>query len=326
MAKERFENRVNIRGWLWNVELSEKKTSSTANTPDMDFLSGWTDIATDEDGLNIIRVQWGFLSTRRVRKNGKENDTYAALKQLTKSDTWQESGKDGAVRVRIDGTIETNDWVTRDGELVSPKQVTGSFFHALGANEQTQPSANFSADMLAQSAVMRESQSGEDYMELKGFVFGWGDNFYPVTFSVPGAQGQAFFEGCDVSASNPYFGKVWGEIRSTVQKIDREVDESQVGFGQVSAVNYSTRTLRTWDVDGANISLGMSPETVEQEDLDRMNKHREERLAEIMARAKTRMGNDQAGFPAQAAPAPKAAKVAAPQKKAVAETDDDFEF
>ena len=57
-----------------------------------------------------------------------------------------------------------------------------------------------------------------------------------------------------------------------------------------------------------------------------MNKHREERLADIMARAKARMGNDQAGFPTQAAPTPKVTKPAASQKKAVAETDDDFEF
>ena len=326
MAKDRFENKVSIRGWVWDYKLDERKTSSTANTPDMDFISGWTDVATDEDGLNIVRVSWGFLGTRRTYKNGKNNDTYDCLAQLMSGSSWKNDGKENAPRVRIDGSIETNDWVTRDGELVSPKQVTGQFCHMLTATEQTTPCAKFSADMLAQNAAMRESQSGDEYMELKGFVFGWGDNIFPVTFSVPGEAGQKFFEDCEVTPSEPYFGKVWGEIRSTVQKIEREVDNSQVGFGQVNAVNYSTRTLRTWDVDGANISLGMSPETVEQEDLDRMNKHREERLADIMARAKARMGNDQAGFPAQAAPAQKASKPAAPQKKAVAETDDDFEF
>ena len=321
MAKDRFENKVSIRGWIWDYKLDERKTSSTANTPDMDFISGWADVATDEDGLNIVRVSWGFLGTRRTYKNGKNNDTYDCLAQLMNGSSWKNDGKENAPRVRIDGSIETNDWVTRDGELVSPKQVTGQFCHMLTATEQTTPCAKFSADMLAQNAVMRESQSGDEYMELKGFVFGWGDNIFPVTFSVPGEAGQKFFEDCEVTPSEPYFGKVWGEIHSSVQHIEREVDDSQVGFGAVD-VTESTRTLRTWDVEGANINLGLSTETVEQSDLERMVAHREERLADVKARAEARnnSASSQAGFPASASTA------AAPKKKAVATFDDDFPF
>lgn len=321
MAKDRFENKVSIRGWVWDYKLDERKTSSTANTPDMDFISGWTDIATDEEGLNIVRVSWGFLGTRRTYKNGKNNDTYDCLGQLMGGSSWKNDGKDNAPRVRIDGSIETNDWVTREGELVSPKQVTGQFCHMLTTTEQTTPCAKFSADMLAQNAVMRESQSGDEYMELKGFVFGWGDNIFPVTFSVPGEAGQKFFEDCEVTPSEPYFGKVWGEIHSSVQHIEREVDDSQVGFGAVD-VTESTRTLRTWDVEGANINLGLSTETVEQSDLERMVAHREERLADVKARAEARNNSTdgKAGFPASASTA------AAPKKKAVASFDDDFPF
>lgn len=323
MAKDRFENKVSIRGWVWDYKLDERKTSSTANTPDMDFLSGWTDIATDEDGLNIVRVSWGFLGTRRTYKNGKNNDTYDCLAQLMGGASWKNDGKESAPRVRIDGSIETNDWVTREGELVSPKQVTGQFCHMLTATEQTTPCAKFSADMLAQNAVMRESQTGDEYMELKGFVFGWGDNIFPVTFSVPGEAGQKFFEDCDITPSEPYFGKVWGEIHSSVQHIEREVDDSQVGFGAVD-VTESTRTLRTWDVEGANINLGLSTETIEQSDLERMVAHREERLADVKARAEARNNSagGQAGFPVSA----NTSAAAAPKKKAVATFDDDFPF
>lgn len=323
MAKDRFENKVSIRGWVWDYKLDERKTSSTANTPDMDFISGWTDVATDEDGLNIVRVSWGFLGTRRTYKKGKNNDTYDCLAQLMNGSSWKSDGRENAPRVRIDGSIETNDWVTRDGELVSPKQVTGQFCHMLTATEQTTPCAKFSADMLAQNAVMRESQSGDEYMELKGFVFGWGDNIFPVTFSVPGEAGQKFFEDCEVTPSEPYFGKVWGEIHSSVQHIEREVDDSQVGFGAVD-VTESTRTLRTWDVEGANINLGLSTETVEQSDLERMVTHREERLADVKARAEARNNSagGQAGFPASTS----ASAAAAPKKKAVATFDDDFPF
>lgn len=322
--KQKFENKVEIRGWIWDYKLENRKTSESSKTPNMDFVTGWTDVATDEDGINIVRVSWGFLGTRRTRPNGNENNAYPDLNILMKDEkTWKHNGKDEAPRVRITGSIETNDFVTREGELASPKQVTGNFFHFMNPSEDTNPSAKFSAEMLAQAATMRESASGEEYMELKGFVFGWGDNMFPVTFSVPGDAGQSFFEGCGISTSEPYFGKVWGEIRSTVQKVEREVDDSQVGFGQVSAVDYSTRTLRTWDVDGANINLGLSDKTVEQEDLNRMEKHREERLAGVIARAKAR--NDSAGFPASATKAKTPAK-AAPKKKAVAVSDDDFEF
>ena len=321
MAKNKFENKVSIRGWIWDYKLDERKTSSTANTPDMDFISGWTDIATDEEGLNIVRVSWGFLGTRRTYKNGKNNDTYDCLGQLMGGSSWKNDGKENAPRVRIDGSIETNDWVTREGELVSPKQVTGQFCHVLNETEQTTPCAKFSADMLAQNAAMRESQTGDEYMELKGFVFGWGDNIFPVTFSVPSEAGQKFFEDYDITPSEPYFGKVWGEIHSSVQHIEHEVDDSQVGFGTVD-VTESTRTLRTWDVEGANIKLGLSPETVEQSDLERMVAHREERLADVKARAEARNNSTsgKAGFPASASTA------AALKKKAVASFDDDFPF
>lgn len=321
MAKDRFENKVSIRGWVWDYKLDERKTSSTANTPDMDFISGWTDIATDEEGLNIVRVSWGFLGTRRIYKNGKNNDTYDCLGQLMGGSSWKNNGKESAPRVRIDGSIETNDWVTREGELVSSKQATGQFCHVLNETEQTSPCAKFSADMLAQNAVMRESQTGDEYMELKGFVFGWGDNIFPVTFSVPSEAGQKFFEDYDITPSEPYFGKVWGEIHSSIQHIEREVDDSQVGFGTVD-VTESTRTLRTWDIEGANIKLGLSAETVEQSDLERMVAHREERLADVKARAEARNNSagGQAGFPASVSTA------AAPKKKAVASFDDDFPF
>lgn len=321
MAKDRFENKVNLRGWVFDYKLDARTTSTDANTPNMEFISGWMDVATDEDGLNIVRVQWGFLGTRRTYKNGKDNDTYTTVKEIASAGkSWKNDGKDAAPRVRIDGSIETNDWVNNNGELVSPKQVTGQFCHTLTATEQTTPCAKFSADMLAQSAAMRESMTGEEYMELKGFVFGWGDNIYPVTFSVPGEQGQKFFEDCDITPSDPYFGKVWGDICSTVQHIEREVDDSQVGFGQVAAVD-QTRTLRTWNVEGANISLGLSEETVEQSDLERMMKRREERLADVKARSEARRNSSsgQAGFPASVT-------AAAPKKKVAATSDDDFQF
>lgn len=327
--KDRFENNVHVRGWVFDFQLAKRTTSANAKTPNVNFITGTVYVAVDKDAINVVPVAFGFFNTQEHYKNGKENETYKNLLEMmepaNEGRTVKNSGIENAMQVRIDGRITTNDFMTRSGEVASPKQLSGTFLHFVRPNEELVPCAEFSADALIQSAAMREGASGDEYMELKGFVFDFGGRIYPVTLSVPGEAGQQFFESQEVSTSNPYFGKVWGVVNTSVQKIEREVDTSNVGFGEVPEVEYSTRTLRTWDVEGANINLGLSDDTITMDELKVSMEYRQKNLAYIRERWEEQNNNgaQSQGFGA-ASPVVPASKVAT--KKKATTDDDDFEF
>ena len=199
-----------------------------------------------------------------------------------------------------------NDFYGRDGQLVSGKRVRGSFLHFLNANEvissDKMPATSFEVDVLLQAATERESNDGSEYVSLQGFAFNYRGEILPVTFSVQSEGGKQFFLNEDVAASNPYFGKVWGNIKSTVVVSEQEEDDSAVAFG-APQVRETTRTFRTWEVVGANVNEGMNEDTVTQEELNKAMAERQQRLAKLEARTNQQNSTaaSKAGFPVSAA-------------------------
>ena len=298
--KESFINSVNIRGYVFSHTLQER--DSTKNPGDK-IIMGLVNIATDDDAINVVPVN--FYVAEKT-KAGKVNATFTNLKQiLTENKTYEECGTDAA-RVRVTGAIDVNDFYGRDGQLVSGKRVRGSFLHFLNANEvissDKMSATSFEAEVLLQAATERESNDGSEYVSLQGFAFNYRGDILPVTFSVQSEGGKQFFLNEDISASNPYFGKVWGNIKSTVVVSEQEEDDSAVAFG-APQVRETTRTFRTWEVVGANVNEGLDDDTVTQEELDKAMARRQQHLAELEARTnqQNNTATGQAGFPASAA-------------------------
>ena len=298
--KKSFINNVNIRGYVFSHTLQER--DSTKNPGDK-IIMGLVNIATDDDAINVVPVN--FYVAEKT-KAGKVNATFTNLKQiLTENKTYEECGTDAA-RVRVTGAIDVNDFYGRDGQLVSGKRVRGSFLHFLNANEvissDKMSATSFEAEVLLQAATERESNDGSEYVSLQGFAFNYRGDILPVTFSVQSEGGKQFFLNEDISASNPYFGKVWGNIKSTVVVSEQEEDDSAVAFG-APQVRETTRTFRTWEVVGANVNEGLDDDTVTQEELDKAMARRQQHLAELEARTnqQNNTATGQAGFPASAA-------------------------
>ena len=297
MAKAKFINSVNLRGYVFSHTLQQRSTA------EYNYISGTMNVATDDKGINVVPVNF-FV--REKTKTGSVNATYTNLKQIIESDATFENAGTDALRVRVDGAIDVNDFYNRDGELVSGKRVRGSFCHFLNATEDIStdkmPATLFEADVLLQSAAERETNDGSEYVSLQGFAFNYRGDVLPVTFSISSPEGTNFFLGEDISASNPYFGKVQGEIRSTVVVTEREQDSSQLAFG-APVVHETSRTFRTWEVTAADVNTGMSELTITQEELEKGIKEREVRLAELKAKTEERNGSaaGSAGFPASAA-------------------------
>lgn len=314
--KAKFTNSFSGRGYLFSTDRLEKRTSQKG----VEYIGGTINIATDEDALNVVPINFTYVTP--TYKNGNTNATYQLLESILNGETktYEAVGKDAA-RVRVDGDIEVNDWVNRDGEAVATRRVRGSFVHLLNPSETFGATpAHFEADMLIQSVVQKESADGSEYLTLNGFVFNFRGDILPVNFSVSSEAGMKFFEDQDISSSEPFFGKVWGDIKSTVVTTTTEQDAAEVGFG-APAVQTSSRTFRTWEVSGANVNLGLDDSTITMDELKVAMENRNKALADVRARYEARANSGNA-FGNVATTTSTAA--AAPKAKAVSPAD--FKF
>lgn len=293
---KQFVNRVFVEGYVFNANLFENVTGPNSKVPGQNYINGTVNVATDEDCINIVSVRYTFVTP--TWKSGKENETYTILKSLIDgAPTVEKNGKDNATKLRIQGDVEVNDFMGRDGNMVETKQVRGGFTHY--ANDGFRDKRNnFETDMLIINARTIEVENGSDYMNLDGYVFNFRGDLIPVTYSLTNQQGMKFFESQDISMQNPYLTYVWGKIVSTTQKVEHQV-ETAWGAPQVE---YTTRTLRMWQVDGC------APEPYPWDDESTITvaefkqglANREQQKAEAKSRMESRNTSPagQVGFPA----------------------------
>ena len=296
--RDNWKNVVYVEGYVYNFSLFANVAGPNSKNPGQEYINGTVNIATDEDGINIVSVRYTYVVP--FWKSGKENETYTILKALIDGGaTWEKDGKDKATKLRIQGDVEVNDFMGRDGNMVESKQVRGGFTHY--ANDGFRDKRNnFETDMLITGANLVEVENGNDYMNIMGYVFNFRGDLIPVTYSLTDAGGIKYFESLDISINTPYLVYVWGKIVSSTQKIERQV-ETAWGAPQVE---YSTRTLRMWQMEGC------SPEPYPWDDESTITvaefkqglQNREQQKAEAKARAEARNNSSagQSGFPASA--------------------------
>lgn len=235
--RSNLNNSVHVEGYVFSHSLQNRV--SREGVP---FIMGDLNIATDDQGSNVVSVHFYAKS-----KSGKPNQTYAFLNSLIEdsSRTFESCGKD-AMKVRVDGAVEVNDFVTREGEMASPKRIRGSFIHQM-TNSIAENPATFDVDMLIAAATEREVEGGDDYMNLRGYVFNFRGELLPVDFNIRSKGGMLYFGNQDISNSNPLFTHVKGNIVSATIETRKEEESA---FGE-PIVNVTTRNVRTWDVTWA---------------------------------------------------------------------------
>ena len=289
---------------MFSHTLQKRVTGENAKTPGVEFIGGTLNVATDEEGINVVPVRFTYV-TAVYSKSGKPNETFNVLEQIIADDiTWEKNGKDAAPQIRIDGDIEVNDFMGRDGNMVEAKGARGSFVHFANGqyklNDDENKRNTFRADMLIAATIEQEPENAAPYLQLRGYIFNFRNDLIPVTFSIHNVDGINYFTKCDISNENPLFTKVWGNIISTTQEVKTEV-ESAFGAPQV---NITTRTLRAWEIDGC------AAEPYEWDDASTMTiaefkellDRREETKAEAKKRAEDYQNSKtgQSGFPTAA--------------------------
>lgn len=320
--KSEWINKVNVEGYIFSIEdsrgfnkLSKAETGANSKNPGTPYIRGVVNVATDAEGINVVPVYFTYV-TETYAKSGKPNDTYKTLAQIVDADaagtlkTFANSGTD-AMKIRIDGDVEINDWLDREGNMVASKRVRGSFAHVVESASMLKPKATFETDMLISNTVFKEVENGTDYMQLNGYVFNFRKDILPVTFSIDMPEGIKYFEDQDISSANPLLINLWGEMTTTVVGSNKVI-ESAFGGPKVET---TSRSLSAWNVTGCSSEPMEFDDdaTITKAELKAKLDERAARVAEEKTRAEERRNSKggQSGFPAMGNTAKTASPTAA---------------
>lgn len=283
--KKKFVNSEVISGYVYQHELVEK-TVQDPNSENFgkSYISGNLMIATDEEGLNVVKVHYTFV--KPTLKNGSPNKTYNTLIEIMQGPTWISNGKDAALKVKAEPSLDLNDFYNRDGELVSAKRNEGGFISILSAlDPDVNKRATFSADMVI-TGVKRvdadEEKNISEHAEIKGAVFNFRQSILPMTFNIKNPQGIDYFEGLEPSPSNPVFTKVWGKLIS--ETIKTEV-KSETAFGE-ALVKTIEKNNKEYLITGTDAEPGIFDDenTITAAELTKAMQDREIYLADVKRR------------------------------------------
>lgn len=237
MAKK-FINATHVEGLIYNHSLEEKVSGPNSKTPGTKFISGVLEVATDDAGVNIVPVHFTYVT--EVTAKGTQNATYTALANVINGTfkTVMSDGADKAQRVRIDSAIGLNEFYSdRNGteELVSVKRNEGGFVHTNGNwldDEKLRDTFDVDIVLTGCRRVEGDPERGTtDRVIVKGAIFDFRNSLLPVEFSVKDPKGMSYFEGLEVSNSNPVFTRIKG--RQLSETITRQITEESA-FGEPS--------------------------------------------------------------------------------------------
>ena len=284
---KKTRNNYHCEGLVYQHNLQLKTAGPNAKTPGVEFIQGSIQVATDEDCTNIVEIYYPYVTALTSAK--KENQSYLVLANLINGTfgTVMGAGKDKALKVRIDTQIALNDFYSdRSGqeELVSVKRNEGGFIHTTGPWASDDAGRNqFDVDMVI-TGFRRQEEDPDRGLPEKGIVKGCIFNDFrktmlPVEFSITSSQGMDYFEGLEVSSSNPVFTRVKGqEISETI--VRKIVEESAFGEPSIREVKNTRKDyVITWTPKDAY--LWDDESTITAEELKNMIADREVYLAQL---------------------------------------------
>lgn len=274
-----FQNSVHIEGYVYDINLNMRTTGPESKNPNTPFINGSISVVTDDDCLNVVNVSFAYV-TEFYTRSGKENLTYKVLtKLITDNKTVLNNGIEGAMKLRIDGSINVVDYLNREGKMSNFQEIQGSFVHEVTGALPVEANARnqFEADAIFMDAGFNES---ETVYNLRGFVLDFRNNLIPVTFTLDNPGGQKAFDKLDISTDNPMVVNVWGSVINTTIQAEAKTTEEDFDDWGVAKVTTTTTTLRTWRVDGAKTSAAVPVEDkIEEDQFRSMLAARKERVA-----------------------------------------------
>lgn len=249
-------NREVLEGRLYDFDLAKKVVKNqSSNYFGQEFWSGTLHIATDEAGLNVIPVHYTFVLP--TFGSGKPDSRFSAFEKIVAEEkTWLKVGKDEAEKIRLTPSGDLNDfYMVNDDRAVSAQRNEGGFITFIKelASEGT-PRNKFTYDMIINKVTVVEPKEGTDdvlHARIHGVIFNFREAILPWDLIAYNPKAIEYFEGLEVSSANPIYTQVWGSIKNTTIRVEKEVENA---WGE-PMVEYSERTRREWVIEGSKPQL-----------------------------------------------------------------------
>lgn len=242
-------NTTTTVGLLYQHDLKARVTKPDSKNPNVPYISGKIDIATNPELTNIISIEFPYCSP--TTGTGSVNKNYSVLKDILdgKLKSVMSSGAEEAAKLSITGNLSLNEFPSRDtGEVISQKINQGSFINVLSSLTSDDFKSNFDVDMIITKTTLKEADPEKGTPEklvLKGAIFNYRKELLPYEFSVIEPRAISYFEGQGISNSTPLYTKLKGEqVSTTVEKT--VVEEGVWGNSVRTYTNTRKDMIITW--------------------------------------------------------------------------------
>ena len=249
-------NRQVLEGRLYDFDLAKKVVKNqSSNYFGQEFWSGTLHIATDEAGLNVIPVHYTFVLP--TFGSGKPDSRFSAFEKIVAEEkTWLKVGKDEAEKIRLTPSGDLNDfYMVNDERMVSAQRNEGGFITFIKELSPEGSARNkFTYDMIINKVAVVEPKEGTDdvlHARIHGVIFNFREAILPWDLIAYNPKAIEYFEGLGVSSANPIYTQVWGSIKNTTIRVEKEVENA---WGE-PMVEYSERTRREWVIEGSKPQL-----------------------------------------------------------------------
>ena len=251
-------NREILEGRLYDFDLTKKTVKNQASKYyGQEFWSGTIHIATDEAGLNVIPVHYTFVLP--TFGNGKTDSRFSAFEKITtENKAWirEGVGKENAEKIRLTPSGDLNDfYMVNDDRAVSAQRNEGGFITFIKELSPEGTSRNkFTYDMIINKVTVVEPKEGTDdvlHARIHGVIFNFKEAILPWDLIAYNPKAIEYFEGLGVSSAEPIYTQVWGSIKNTTIKVEKEVENA---WGE-PMIEYSERTRREWVIEGSKPQL-----------------------------------------------------------------------
>lgn len=258
-------NTVTVGGKLYAVNLQERVSKKNVR-----YIGGDISIATNPEMSNIIKVTYIYVP--ETQKN------FSAFKKFVDGayETVEADGAEKAANIIVSGAaIALNEFINRDGELVSVKRYEGGIPTVLSSHVETEYINRFDVDMLITNArtVEAASESESDKVIIKGACFNFRNELLPMEFVVKDEKGIGCIADFNISNSNPLFIKVIG---TQISQVYEQTTEEPTMFGEpviktvrrnvkeFLVTNFATEPY-AWDEEGSLLASEVSEKSAERE-------------------------------------------------------------
>ena len=246
-------NSIHVEGRIYQHTLELKtvqnKESENFGKP---FIRGTIEVATDNEGLNIVPVEFTYVA--EMTKKGTANKTFTEMKKIVDmGKTILSDGFENATMVSIDTALAIKDFVASDNSMVSYPVANGGFVTVVSKIQESESErCKFKTDIVI-TGVNRVDANPEkyidnDYVSVRCAAFDFRNALLPLELVVKNPGGMAYFESLDVTNANPVYTQVWGVL--DFKTISVSVTEESA-FGE-AAVTKRDRKVKHWTITGAS--------------------------------------------------------------------------